>query len=73
MYIKELKNFKKKYLGTSKDSENLIDETIQNLIHDFVSQRNYIMELEKKIKSENITPFKDTIEILDNSIKKVVQ
>jgi hypothetical protein len=29
------------------------------------------MKLEKNIKSENITPFEDTIEMLDNSIKKV--
>jgi hypothetical protein len=72
-YIRELKNFKRKYLGTNKNERDFIDSTIESMIHDFLSQRNYIMQLEKKIKSSNITPFENTIEILDNSIRKVLK
>ncbi|TFG21081.1 MAG: hypothetical protein EU530_01210 [Promethearchaeota archaeon] len=70
-YITELRNFKKKYFGTNREVRDLIDETIENLVHQFINQRNYILELEEKIKNDNITPFVDTIEILDNSIKKI--
>jgi vacuolar-type H+-ATPase subunit C/Vma6 len=71
-YIRELKNFKRKYFGTSKKQIDLIDVTIERIVHDFIAQRNYIMKLEKKIKSKKISPFEDEIEILDNSIRRVV-
>jgi hypothetical protein len=72
-YIRELRNFKKKYFGTEMDERSLIDNTIDELVHKFIKQRNYIMEIEKKIRNNNISPFEDTIEILDNSIRRVVQ
>ena len=72
-YIRELRNFKRKYLGTKNDERDFIDEMIDKLLYEYFTQRNYIMQLEKKIKSKKITPFEDTIEISENSIKKVFQ
>ncbi|TFG18607.1 MAG: hypothetical protein EU530_08815 [Promethearchaeota archaeon] len=71
-YIRELKNFKKKYFGTGKNDRDLIDELMEKLIHRFLKQKREIIQLEEKLKSSKIAPFEDTIEIRDNKIRKLV-
>ncbi|MBN2155581.1 MAG: hypothetical protein JW776_06030 [Candidatus Lokiarchaeota archaeon] len=69
-YIKELQNFKSKYFNTNKADQQLIDEVIDTLTQEFLSQREYIKQLEEEIKEEKINPYTEKIEILDNSLKR---